>query len=88
MYRKFYKSLIIGDSQPTIFFIPTRNDGIMEWWNDGMMDLYHSQGHLSILLSENESNFFPCPQSLNPNIPLFQHSIIPIAELSSKGVKK
>ncbi len=37
MYRNFYKPLIVGNSQSTIFFIPNRNDGIMECWNDGMI---------------------------------------------------
>jgi hypothetical protein len=37
MYRKFYKLLIVGNSHPTILFIPTGNDGIMEWWNNGII---------------------------------------------------
>jgi hypothetical protein len=33
MYRNFYKLLIIGNPQLAILLIPTRNNGIMEWWN-------------------------------------------------------
>jgi hypothetical protein len=31
MYRKFYKMLTVGNSQTTMLFLPTRNNGIMEW---------------------------------------------------------
>jgi hypothetical protein len=37
MYRKFYKLLIIGNSQPTILHI---QPGIMEWWNNGIIALH------------------------------------------------
>jgi hypothetical protein len=35
MYRKFYKFLIIGDSQPAILHIPNRGDGEMGEWGMG-----------------------------------------------------
>ncbi len=34
MSRKFYKLLIIGNTQPTTLHIPNRNNGIMECWNN------------------------------------------------------
>jgi hypothetical protein len=36
MYRKYYKSLTIGNFQSTILHIPNRNNGMMEYWNNSI----------------------------------------------------
>jgi hypothetical protein len=77
MYGKFYKSLIIGNPQLKIIFIPTRNDGIMEWWNG---EKKHRNS--IIWMKSNQDRCKKIPTSQYPiipksNIPLFQHSIIP-----------
>jgi hypothetical protein len=77
MYGKLYKLLIIRNAQSTILFIPTRNNGIMEWWNDE-----EEHGYPIIWIKINQDNFKknanpPSSQSSKTqysNIPTFHYS--------------
>ena len=79
MYRKFYKLLIIGNSQSTILLIPTGNDGIMEWWNNGII-AFHAI--ICQYFQREKTPFFHYPNTAklhHPNLPnpTFQYSNIP-----------
>jgi hypothetical protein len=76
--------LIIGDYHPTILFLPTRNNGMMEYWNGES-----NRGNFITFIRNYQYQYrfkkFPISQysSLPKSIiPIFQHSIIPIAERS------
>jgi hypothetical protein len=91
MQRKSYKLLIIGNLQLTILHIPNRNNGIMEWWNNEII-AFHAvicQGRAATpaVLPDYAAGVY-LPEGRHPNNPIFQHSIIPIAERSGANYAK
>jgi hypothetical protein len=85
MYWKFYKLLITGNLQATILHIPNRNNGIMECWNREIIAFHAVICQGSKLAAKPVVPIISAvgvylPEGCHPIIPVFQHSIIPIAE--------
>jgi hypothetical protein len=130
MRLTFYKLLLVGNFHPIILLILTGNNGIMEWWNNGIICQYpntpkiHRQlfrtrrrrlrvascelrvkNALVSLFNRNSLRFYavnpqpvtrnrfslffdggfwtPFPQFSKPDIPTFQHSIIPVVSAAN-----
>jgi hypothetical protein len=64
--------------QPTILLIPTRNDGIMEWWNNEII-AFHAVIFQGRKWRQNQRSFSTPPQAFicpKGAIPSFQSIVI------------